>query len=179
MCTKSMAASESFLGLKIVPQIIQELNVKSKTVSRSRKDISKEDVAPTRLQQSSGTCAPSPSRQIRRLRPTTSLPPEREAGVEILEILLSKASSESLTSHYIGSPPHRAGNPLIRDAHFCQKRASPSPSAIPRNSSSLYRGNICAKNSPSSTSRGAKAFTRVEGFITSNGESHQGIPSFA
>ncbi|KAI5083466.1 hypothetical protein GOP47_0003209 [Adiantum capillus-veneris] len=128
---------------------------------------------------SNSRCAQSPSRPLRRLRPTTSLPPEREAGVEILEILLSKANSGSLTSHYIGSPPCRAGNPLIHDAHFCQKRASPSPIAIPRNPSSLYRGSNCVKSSSSSSSRGAKACVRIEGFIPSKGESHQGIPTFA
>lgn len=168
-----------FLGLKIVPEIIEEMNEKGQTLSILNKD-SEEVISPKPLDGDLGgpraRSQASANKPFRRLRGTTSLPPEREAGREILDILVSKANSGSFTSHYYGSPPCRASNPLIHDAHFSQKRAMPSLINVSLKPQPLFGGGTTGK---SSTSRGSKSIVRIEGFTTSNGESQQRILAFA
>lgn len=175
----------SFLGLKIVPEIIAEMNEKGQTLSMLCKDAEEEEVICPKLQHLDLGAPPAPSqasavKPFRRLRGyvsrTTSLPLEREAGHEILDILLSKANSGSLTSHYIGSPPCRASNPVIHDARFTHKRALPTPVNIYLKAPALFGQKTSAK---SSTSRGSKSIVRIEGFMPSSGESQQRILAFA
>ncbi|KAH7331838.1 hypothetical protein KP509_20G052600 [Ceratopteris richardii] len=183
MLQKIMLNSHPFVGLKIVPQIVEETNEKASMHSVTLKDSSRQIIRPRpiphrSLSESSTMFMQPPSRQQRKLRATTSLPPEREAGLEVLDILLSKANSGSLTSHYIGSPPHRAGNPLIHDTRFHENRPCPSPVTSPMCDPSLYRVEDSAKSSPIS-SCGSDTFVRIEGFAPSSGESFQRIPTFA
>eukprot|EP00250_Pteridium_aquilinum_P009175 c18494_g1_i1 orf=465-1004(+) len=179
MWTKNMVNVHPFLGLKIVPDIIAEMNEKGQTLSMSFKDAADEEVIRPKPQHPVPAPFQSLAKPFRRLRGTTSLPPEREAGLEILDILLSKANSGSFTSHYMGSPPCRAGNPLIHDAHFSQKPALPSPVNISQKSPSLFGGISSAKSTINLPARGSKSFVRIEGFMPSNGESRQGIRASA
>lgn len=171
----------SFLGLKIVPEIIAEMNENGQTLSMLCKDAEEEEVICPKLQHLDLGAPPAPSqasavKPFRRLRGTTSLPLEREAGHEILDILLSKANSGSLTSLHIGSPPCRASNPVIHDAHFTHKRALPTPVNIYLKAPPLFGQKTWAK---SSTSHGSKSIVRIEGFMPSSRESQQRIPAFA
>lgn len=67
-----------------------------------------------------------------------SVPPtlDCEANHEILEIFLSKNSCVNSTNfgcsppYFSGSPPCRAGNPIVRDVEFSHQRRSPLPASI-------------------------------------------------
>lgn len=61
---------------------------------------------------------------VRQRRSMQSAGVDCEAGHEILEIILCKNSNAlgSSPPYFSGSPPSRAGNPLVRDAEFSHHR---------------------------------------------------------
>ncbi|KAI5073397.1 hypothetical protein GOP47_0011410, partial [Adiantum capillus-veneris] len=106
----------------------------------------------------SSTPLDASAKPYRRQRGTTSLPAIGEAGHEILDILYSKVNSgdnggSGSPNKYInGSPPCRASNPMIHDAHFTQKWTMPSSIVIPQKStcsSSSLGGSSSAKSNSS------------------------------
>lgn len=122
------------------------------------------------------------AKSIRRLRGTNFMPDEGEAGHEILDILFSKVNSGdtgnsgSPIGYFSGSPPCRAGNPMIHDVHFTQKRVLSSPVVVPQKSScssSLGGSSSC------SSSYGSRPFVRIEGFASSTSDSHRGVQAYA
>lgn len=129
------------------------------------------------------------AKPFRRLRGTSALPVEEDAGHEILDILFSKVNSGdgSPNAYFHGSPPCRASNPMIHDVHFTQKRAMPPPVIIPQKSScsspavggnSSAKSNTSAKSSYCSTC-GSKPFIRIEGFASATPDSNRGVPAYA
>lgn len=80
-----------------------------------------------------------------------------EANREILEIFLRKKNSCSDSSsfgcsppYFSGSPPCRAGNPLVRDVEFSNQRPPPSPVAAamqpkPAAKVPTYRASPCVR----------------------------------
>lgn len=124
-------------------------------------DICEENVIcpkPRRL----GVATLSSTEVVKPVRLRRSMSPaglECEAGHEILEIFLPKNSCGDCSSYgssppyFSGSPPSRAGNPLVRDVQFSHQRPPPSPFVITQPKSS--------SNGPSFR---ASPPVRVEGF---------------
>ncbi|GLJ44588.1 hypothetical protein SUGI_0937140 [Cryptomeria japonica] len=124
---------------------------------------------------------PEFSKQTRRHR---NHPPEHndsEAGVEILDIFLSKSGcTDALTfgcspPYFNGSPPSRADNPLIHDVKFIHQsdvkflhqRVQASPSTLSK------------PKSFGRSSFGPNATVRVEGFDCSGRDTRCSIPALA
>ncbi|KAF5200391.1 translocase subunit seca [Thalictrum thalictroides] len=112
----------------------------------------------------------------RRFGPMKNTANDSKAGVELLDIILSRGgydtenSNNHLTSSppfFNGSPPSRATNPLVQDAHFEGRKLTPMspllttiPSTLSSSPSSLTRKGGCAR-----TKFGHKpAAVRIEGF---------------
>ncbi|PIA63599.1 hypothetical protein AQUCO_00201149v1 [Aquilegia coerulea] len=110
----------------------------------------------------------------RRFGPLNSTANDSKAGLDLLDIILSRGgydtenSNNHLTSSppfFNGSPPSRATNPLVQDAHFEDRKFTPSssttiPSTLSSSPSSLTRKGGCAR-----TKFGHKPATvRIEGF---------------
>ncbi|CAN1227266.1 hypothetical protein LINPERPRIM_LOCUS2788 [Linum perenne] len=104
------------------------------------------------------------------------------AGAELLDIILKKSATQVASSppYFCGSPPARAANPLIKDAHFGDEKvfamspfANPSPSSVL--SPSARKGG-CAR-----VKYGFKpAAVRVEGFDCLNRDrQNSSIPAMA
>ncbi|MCO5555217.1 hypothetical protein L7F22_008761 [Adiantum nelumboides] len=142
----------------------------------------------------SSTPLDASAKPFRRLRGTTSLPVIGDVGHEILDILYSKVNCGdnggpgSPNKYFSGSPPCRASNPMIYDAHFTQKRTMPSSIAIPQNTvcgaSSLGGSSSTKSNSPlkstcCSSPYGSKPFIRIEGFASATPDSNRGVPAYA
>lgn len=119
-----------------------------------------------------------PVRQRRSMSPAGV---EGEAGNEILEIFLNKISSGDATSlgcsppYFSGSPPSRAGNPLVRDEEFSHQRRPPSPSFVTRSKSS--NAPISFRASPPVRVEGFECSGR--GFDCTGLDSRCQVPAFA
>lgn len=114
-------------------------------------------------------CAPELIKPMRQWQSSSQLP-ECEAGSEILEIFLNKnACGESPNlgcspPYYFGSPPSRAGNPIVHDVQFHKS----SPSAI-----------LAKPKAPSGPSFPASPSVRIEGFDCARQDSRCSVAAIA
>eukprot|EP00252_Welwitschia_mirabilis_P008700 TRINITY_DN2078_c0_g1_i1.p1 TRINITY_DN2078_c0_g1~~TRINITY_DN2078_c0_g1_i1.p1 ORF type:complete len:102 (-),score=20.37 TRINITY_DN2078_c0_g1_i1:408-713(-) len=97
---------------------------------------------------------------------------EEEPSFEILDILSSRNHCDGPSTvnnphpYFLGSPPARADNPLVRDAQFTRK-------AVPVPSVNLSQKTSCG------VSYGSKPLVRVEGFASKNQDTHCSLPALA
>lgn len=96
--------------------------------------------------------------------------PECEGGSEILEIFLNKNGGESPSfgcspPYSLGSPPSRAGNPIVHDVQFCHQRSPPM--------ALMDQKTLNEPTLPASPS------VRIEGFDCSKQGSRLRVPSIA
>lgn len=130
------------------------------------------------------TMMTSSAEVLKPIRQWRSMPPAAfdggEAGHEILEIFLSKNSSGETQNfgcsppYFSGSPPCRAGNPVVRDAEFSRPRHPFSPDA---NSQAKIPTGPSFRASPSVRIEGFDCPGR--GFECTGRDTRRRVPAFA
>jgi len=123
---------------------------------------------------------PSPDlpKPLRWQRSHTTEHNELSAGIEILDIFLSKSGCSDSSNlgcsplgcsppYFCGSPPSRVDNPLVHDVQFIHQRVSSSPSAISKPKS-------CVRQS-----LGSSPAIRIEGFDCLDRDTRCSIPAMA
>ncbi|KAL5722139.1 hypothetical protein ACHQM5_005696 [Ranunculus cassubicifolius] len=109
----------------------------------------------------------------RRVSPLSYTVNESRAGFDLLDMIFSKGGYDTEHANYTassppffcGSPPSRATNPLVQDAHFGERKAAPSSPLLISSRSSSPSSMSWKGGCASRTNLGHKpAVVRIEGF---------------